>query len=120
VEPAVASLCRTCSAAAVASHASHMSARAAAAADDAHDSSEWSPPPAPAAVVLKHALRDEYDELTDIARLYRIKARRAAYDTAYAHAHAMHMRDAHACVRHANEDEEGCAFSRACPAACVA
>ena len=29
----------------------------------------------PRALVLKHCLRDEYDDLTDIARLYRIKAR---------------------------------------------
>jgi hypothetical protein len=38
-----------------------------------------SPADAPAAsggvLVLKHCLRDEYDELTDIARLYRIKVR---------------------------------------------
>jgi hypothetical protein len=29
----------------------------------------------PRALVLKHCLRDEYDDLTDIARLYRIKVR---------------------------------------------
>ena len=29
----------------------------------------------PHALVLKHCLRDEYDDLTDIARLYRIKVR---------------------------------------------
>ena len=31
--------------------------------------------PPPRALVLKHCLRDEYDDLTDIARLYRIKVR---------------------------------------------
>lgn len=56
--PAVESLCRSVGAAAAAS---------------------GEPPTAPPRVlVLKHALRDEYDDLTDIARVHRIKARGCA------------------------------------------
>ena len=54
VLPAVASLCRACGDGAAPGSAAGQQ---------------------PSVVVLKHSLRDEYDDLTDIARLYRIKAR---------------------------------------------
>ena len=56
VLPAVASLCRACG-------------------DGAAPGSSAAAGQQPSVVVLKHSLRDEYDDLTDIARLYRIKAR---------------------------------------------
>ena len=59
VLPAVEDVCRA--------HGS-AAARTAAASGDAASAP-------PRALVLKHCLRDEYDDLTDIARLYRIKAR---------------------------------------------
>ncbi len=69
VLPAVESLCRSCGHAAAAGDAAVTVDAAAAAAP---------PTQQPAVLLFKHCLRDEYDELTDIARLHRIKARCAA------------------------------------------
>ena len=63
VLPAVEELCRSVAAdAALQRH------------DDGNDAHDAAQQPA-SVLILKHCLRDEYDELTDIARLYRIKAR---------------------------------------------
>jgi hypothetical protein len=64
VLPAVESLCRSCGGG---------GAGAADASDDAAAAATAAALP-PAVVVLKHCLRDEYDERTDLARLHRVRA----------------------------------------------
>lgn len=64
--PAVESLCRAV--------AAEDAAAAAAAALAAAPESSHTPPGSRRVLILKHSLRDEYDEATDVSRLFRLKA----------------------------------------------